>query len=120
MRESTVILALLIAACEAPVRVEVVEAPFAPDSGNIAVRCGTLIDGLSDTPETDRVVVIVDGKFAGIMPGASGTPSSMPVLDLGDYTCLPGLIDTHTHRGNLRHGFRRVKSQNLARVRPDD
>ena len=97
MRQLIVVLALLIAACEAPVRLELAEVPFAPDSGNIAVRCGTLVDGLSDAPATDRVVVIVDGRFAGIMPGDSGTPPSMPVLDLGDYTCLPGLIDTHTH-----------------------
>ena len=75
--------------------------PLQVDSGSIAIRCGILIDGLADEPMHDRLVVVRDGRVANILPGRARTPATTPVLDLSDYTCLPGLIDTHTHIGIL-------------------
>lgn len=76
-------------------------APFAaaaemPDSGSIAVRCGSLIDGLADAPQADAAVVIESGRITYVGPG-SGAPVAAKELDLGAYTCLPGLIDMHVH-----------------------
>jgi imidazolonepropionase-like amidohydrolase len=51
-------------------------------SGSIALRCGALIDG--------------GGRIAEVSSGAA-VPAHVRVLDLTDYTCLPGLIDMHTH-----------------------
>ena len=97
MRYLIVVATLLVAACQERPRVEITEVPFEPDSGSIAIHCGTLIDGLSDTALSDRLVVIRDGRFAELHPSGASVPRSIPMLDLGEYTCLPGLIDAHTH-----------------------
>ncbi len=68
----------------------------APDDASLAVRCGTLIDGVSDQPRTNVTVAIVAGRIVAAGPQAS-VPPDVPVLDLMGYTCLPGLIDMHTH-----------------------
>ena len=70
----------------------VVIAPFAPDSGNLTIRCGVLIDGVADEARRNQTVVIADGRFSAIYSGSADAD-----LDLAGYTCLPGLIDTHTH-----------------------
>ena len=71
---------------------EVASAPFDPDSGNITIRCGILIDGVADQPRTFQTIEIVDGRVKSI-----GFGSGEVNLDLSTYTCMPGLIDTHTH-----------------------
>lgn len=71
--------------------------PFEPDSGSLFIRCGTLIDGLSDDVLPERGIVIRDGRVAAIVDGAAPPPAGLPVLDLGDKTCLPGLINAHVH-----------------------
>jgi imidazolonepropionase-like amidohydrolase len=76
------------------------DVPFTPDSGTIAVHCGQLIDGASNLPHGESLVLIRDGRIKRVEPGSgrgSGATTMVPVLDLADYTCLPGLIDMHTH-----------------------
>ncbi|MGI9222652.1 MAG: amidohydrolase family protein [Woeseiaceae bacterium] len=87
---------LFLSACDgAPP--EIATAPAQPDSGDLFVRCGTLIDGLSDEVQHDRMVVIQDGRIAMIVAGDAKVRPSMTFLDLSDKTCLPGLTNTHAH-----------------------
>jgi len=70
--------------------------PNVPDSGSLAIRCGTLIDGVSATPRGAATVVIERGRIVTVAAADQAT-GALPVLDLSGYTCLPGLIDMHTH-----------------------
>lgn len=81
-------------------RFAVRQVPYTPDSGSIAIRCGKLIDGLGDKPLDNALVVIRDGRIRSVQADASRGDAAaprVPVLDLTGYTCLPGLIDMHTH-----------------------
>ena len=62
----------------------------------IAIRAGKLIDGKSDSPIPNALILIEDGKIASVTPGGA-PPAGADVLDLSNYTVLPGLIDAHTH-----------------------
>ncbi|MDX1405546.1 MAG: amidohydrolase family protein [Woeseiaceae bacterium] len=76
-----------------------VSAPYLPDSGNLSIRCGILVDGIADQPYTFRTVEIVDGRIASI-----GYSEEDVDLDLSAYTCMPGFIDTHTHIADTLSG----------------
>jgi imidazolonepropionase-like amidohydrolase len=62
------------------------------------IRAGTLIDGKSDKPRRDQVIVIRGNKIESVSDAATAkTPASATVIDLSQLTVLPGLIDSHTH-----------------------
>ena len=60
----------------------------------VAVRASTLIDGTGADPVRGRFVVIDDGAIKEI---AKEPPRDAEVIDTGDLTILPGLIDCHVH-----------------------
>jgi len=63
-------------------------------SKTIALRCGGLFDGRGDSLRKNVVVVIEGDKIKEI---SGSVPAGVEAVDLSHETCLPGLIDTHTH-----------------------
>lgn len=102
------------------------QTPYTPDSGSLAIRCGRLIDGVIAAAHYESIVVIRDGRIVSVEPDTGRNAAAatlLPVLDLREYTCLPGLIDMHTHltdrpedTADLRVYFTRPDEESLARA----
>jgi imidazolonepropionase-like amidohydrolase len=62
----------------------------------IAIRAGRLIDGKSDTPILNALIVIEGDKIISVTPGGT-PPAGYELIDLSKATVLPGFADVHTH-----------------------
>jgi imidazolonepropionase-like amidohydrolase len=62
----------------------------------VAVRCGRLIDGKQGVALGPTVVLVEGDRIQALGPGLVPPPGA-EIIDLGTSTCLPGLIDNHTH-----------------------
>ena len=71
------------------------EKPSAPPK-KIAIRAGRLIDGKSDTPIFNALILIESDKIASVTPGGT-PPAGAELIDLSRATVLPGFADVHTH-----------------------
>src|SRR5450756_344550 len=84
MRKTVVCLALLLASAVS----------LRAEDGLIAVKAARLLDVRTGAYVSNAVVVVrgdhVESVGTSVPPGAA-------VIDLGDRTLLPGLIDAHTH-----------------------
>jgi imidazolonepropionase-like amidohydrolase len=69
----------------------------APDQ-TLIIRTQLLIDGASAQPRHNQDIVIRGNRIAEVGPTGAHAPSAgARIIDLGNLTLLPGLIDTHTH-----------------------
>jgi imidazolonepropionase-like amidohydrolase len=64
----------------------------------VVIKAARLLDG-SEGPVRRDVAVVVEGeRIRDVGPeGSIAAPAGAEVIDLGDVTLLPGLIDAHTH-----------------------
>src|SRR2546427_10207664 len=63
-----------------------------------AIRCGKLLDVRAGKLLSDQVVVFEKGEITAIGPAATtAVPRGVTPVNLSSATCLPGLIDVHTH-----------------------
>jgi cytosine/adenosine deaminase-related metal-dependent hydrolase len=61
-----------------------------------AIRANHAFDG-EDFRAGGATVLLEDGRIVGVEPVAYEPPSDCELVDYGDATVLPGLIDTHVH-----------------------
>ncbi|MGF1471753.1 MAG: amidohydrolase family protein [Rubrobacteraceae bacterium] len=62
----------------------------------VAYRAGRVIDGVSEGSLENAAILVEDGRIVSVGP-AGDLPGGVEVVDLGDATLLPGLIDAHVH-----------------------
>jgi imidazolonepropionase-like amidohydrolase len=83
-------LALVLSSLVIPALV-VAQAPH-----RVAIRAGKLIDGKSDKPLENALIVIAGDEIVSVSAGGN-PPAGAEVIDLSKAAVLPGFIDTHTH-----------------------
>jgi len=59
----------------------------------VLLKCGSLFDGKSDSVRKNVTLLVEGETIKEVGTAAAGAD----VIDLSSRTCLPGLIDTHTH-----------------------
>jgi imidazolonepropionase-like amidohydrolase len=65
-------------------------------SHRLAIRAARLIDGRGGAPMLNPVILIDSSRITAVGPRVA-IPAGTKVIDLGNATVLPGLIDCHTH-----------------------
>jgi imidazolonepropionase-like amidohydrolase len=63
----------------------------------LAVRAAWLFDGVGDRLQAHPLVVIEGGRISDVDLTGADPPPRAALIDLGQATLLPGLIDSHTH-----------------------
>jgi imidazolonepropionase-like amidohydrolase len=61
----------------------------------IRIHCGHLIDTDAGKLLGESTITIQNGRIKDVHAGSA--PSGDSVIELGNETCMPGLIDSHTH-----------------------
>ncbi|MEO5596896.1 MAG: amidohydrolase family protein, partial [Lysobacteraceae bacterium] len=88
----TLAIALLVAA---PMAGAEDAAPTAPNNAVSVVHCGHLFDAQSGRMLGETSITIDGQRIRSVQAGAPAAGAN--VIELGNSTCLPGLIDSHTH-----------------------
>ena len=71
-------------------------APPAFAENKTVMSCGKLIDVETQKLLTKQIITVEGQRIVSIRP-ADQLEAGTQVVDLSDYTCLPGLIDMHVH-----------------------
>ena len=89
----------LLPACEQAPEPVITQQALKAQPADIVVHCGRLIDGLSDAARLNQSIHIQGDRIVRIEAQGAAPPlaSQTVIHDLTEFTCLPGLINTHVH-----------------------
>lgn len=65
-----------------------------PSAAPLTLECGALFDGRADALRHNVIIRVQGNKIVSVAEGANPEGE---VVDLSNRTCMPGLIDVHTH-----------------------
>jgi imidazolonepropionase-like amidohydrolase len=86
--------ALLVIIAVGIIQISLSNASSAAPTHATSLVCGNVIDGVSDLPLGPKAVTVQDGVIISI---SEVSDVELVGLDLSNFTCLPGLINTHVH-----------------------
>jgi imidazolonepropionase-like amidohydrolase len=69
----------------------------AANAKTTVIYAGSVIADADKPTQGPSTIVITDDRITSITAGRSAAPADAEVIDLGDKTLLPGLIDLHVH-----------------------
>ncbi len=61
------------------------------------LHCGNLLDMTTNTPHSEMTIIVVDDKIYEVQKGYLPPMDNIDIIDLKDYTVMPGLMDMHVH-----------------------
>jgi imidazolonepropionase-like amidohydrolase len=68
------------------------------------IHAGSLIDSTSNKAIQKMTIIITDNKITAINKGFTEGNNADTVIDLSDYTLMPGFMDMHTHISSQNNG----------------
>lgn len=63
----------------------------------VRLHCGQMLDTESGEMRGPVAITVNDGLVSEVSDGHQSADNDIPVIDLSDLVCLPGLMDMHTH-----------------------
>ena len=65
-------------------------------TGAVVIRAGVLVDPENGTASTNQTIVVDGGRISAVGADAAALPGAT-LIDLSQFTVLPGVFDAHTH-----------------------